>query len=125
MFVRNEHDLNLAAQNFPRVAFNPEILQFAQLCDLPAAKELIEHANVAPDSLLDTIDILFNILDTLDANIPEVHLAVLSEFADHLIFEDTFSQLFDDSMTRTELVDAVDWCVEFLKDNLKVLEPVA
>ena len=93
------------------------------ICDLAETLYLLDAENVdESDAILDCLNALFHLVKATLIPMPTEYKRMLYAFADYLNFEQEFDSFFvEEDMQRSEIVNAILWCVGAISAKSKLL----
>jgi hypothetical protein len=113
---------------FTKLKFVPEIIenglpetknlmlssrQASFICDLKEALRLIENEDIDNfATIIDSLNMIFDLVRSTKLNFPDQYKKALFLFADHLTFDRSISDFFEQTkLSRTLMIDGILWCI--------------
>lgn len=115
----------LAFSLFPKELVKGQSIpaEVALFCDVPIAVRKIKSGKVDQKAtILNCLNMFFDIFKVLNVDIPETYRMNLYAFADYLTFEKNIVEFFNTSeIKRIDVLQAFLWCVGTMLSNCKIL----
>jgi hypothetical protein len=104
-------------------ALGPPPTEVDLICDVPRAIEIIRRKKRDNKAIiLNCLNTLFDLLDAVNARIPDEYKGILYPLADHLTFNREFGSFINEAkINRDLIVNAIMWCVGAVAVNSRIM----
>jgi hypothetical protein len=93
------------------------------ICNINESIRLIESEDIDDSAIiLNSLNIMFDLVKSTEFNIPNQYNKILFSFADHLTFERSISNFFEqENIDRKLILDAFLWCIGAIFAKSKII----